>query len=365
MPTLFPPEYPDRPDAPLLSFGPSFSEEIARSLIAAIWIADAENLEETEVRVAAALTMLEGFHPRDHLECMMAAQAVASHFSIMDLHRRIGDPNTAEPIAIKLRGNIGQMSRTFSATYHDMERRQAKPLPERPPSPPPASGAPPDSPPPQSPPHSPLGGAPSPDPSPDPTGDPARTDPCSASATDLKPLNEMTEPPEDLKTRPDGTPGSLAAYAPQPPPPEEYVPQEPTIMWALATRPKPWRMVNAPKAQPGEENATPMTTPLTPDIPEMQPSRPIGDGPLGPREAMFGGDALARFASARFDADAPVEPLNFDDEYSEVDLELISTGGDPDAEADRRAMMAAHPEGKAIKTIRYGRGLPPDKPSED
>jgi hypothetical protein len=292
---------------------------------------------------------------------MMAAQAVAAHFSIMDLHRRIGDPNTAEPIAIKLRGNIGQMSRTFSATYHDLERRQAKPLPERPPASPPASGAPPDSPPP----HSPRRGTPSPDPTPDRTGDPARADAPIASATDFKPLSEMTEPPEDVKIRPDGTPGSLAAYAPQPPPPEAYVPQEPTIMWALATRPKPWRMVNAPKAQPGEENATALTTPLAPDIPEVQPPRPVGDGPLGAREAMFGGDALARFASARFDADAPVEPLNFDDEYSEVDLELISAGGDADAEAERRAMMAAHPEGKAIKTIRYGRGPPPDEPSED
>ena len=63
MPTLFPPEYPDRPDAPLLSFGPSFSEEIARSVIGAVWHENNEQPHEAQVRVAAALTMLEAFHP--------------------------------------------------------------------------------------------------------------------------------------------------------------------------------------------------------------------------------------------------------------------------------------------------------------
>ncbi len=60
---LFPPEYPDRPDAPLLSFGPSFSEEISRSVIQATWHENAEEPQETEVRFAASLTMLEAFHP--------------------------------------------------------------------------------------------------------------------------------------------------------------------------------------------------------------------------------------------------------------------------------------------------------------
>ena len=46
MPTLYPPEYPERPDAPLLAFGPSFSEEIARSVIGAIWHDDDEKPHE-------------------------------------------------------------------------------------------------------------------------------------------------------------------------------------------------------------------------------------------------------------------------------------------------------------------------------
>src|SRR5271165_2904981 len=102
MPILFPPEYPDRPDAPLLSFGPSFSEEISRSVIQAVWCGDDEKPHEAEVRVAAALTMLEAFHPRDHLECMLAAQGVAAHTMIMECYRRAMHADTPEAVAIKL-----------------------------------------------------------------------------------------------------------------------------------------------------------------------------------------------------------------------------------------------------------------------
>ena len=66
-----------------------------------------------------------------------------------------------------------------------------------------------------------------------------------------RPLDSADEPelPEDIETRPDGTPGSLAGYLPKPPV-VPYVPCEPAIMIALATRPKPWRMVNVPADQP-------------------------------------------------------------------------------------------------------------------
>jgi hypothetical protein len=63
MQTLFPPEYPEQPDAPLLGFGAAFSEEISRSVIAAVWHENNAEPHETEVRVASGLTMLEAFHP--------------------------------------------------------------------------------------------------------------------------------------------------------------------------------------------------------------------------------------------------------------------------------------------------------------
>ncbi len=127
-------------------------------------------------------------------------------------------------------------------------------------------------------------------------------------------------------------------------------------MVALATRPKPWRMVNVPDDQ--EHPADP--NPPPPDAPR---------GPVDPQERIFTGDALARFAATRLDPNAPIEPLRFDDDYSLVELELISTGGDPSAEAEKAALMAAHPEGKPIVTLQYGtkpgapnqkQDLPPD-----
>jgi hypothetical protein len=350
MPTLFPPDYPDRPDAPLLSFGPSFSEEIARSVIQTLWRDENEEPHDFEIRVSAGLTMLEAFHPRDHLECMLAAQGVGLHCSIMDTLRRAMLSNQPELVAIKLRSNAAQMSRAFSNTLRDMERRQTKPLPERPAQAPvpPTSG---DT----------SGGSPESSPDPKPRQKRTRSNVSSAPVPDQENppakqtlnLDDVPELPEDMEIRPDGSPGSLAGYVPKPPV-VEYVPCESAIMIALATLPKPWRMVNVP---PGE--ALPSTGLDIIPVAEHEPPR--GRGPLDLTERMFTGDSLSRFASARFDPDAPIEPIQFEDEDSVVELELISTGGDPAAEARREAMMAAHPEGKPIVIFRHGTMRPPEE----
>jgi hypothetical protein len=150
------------------------------------------------------------------------------------------------------------------------------------------------------------------------------------------------------------------AYAPKVPV-VTVIPREALIMTALATRPKPWRMVNVPKDQAANvaADASPPAAPLP------QPERPAPRGPVDLRERIFTGDALARFASARLDPDAPVEPRNFEHEDSLVELELISIGGDPAAEAERAAMMAAHPEGKPIVTFHHGTKPPPDETRSD
>ena len=128
MQTLFPPDYPDNPDAPLTSFGLAFSQEISRSLIHAVFPRDDEHPHEADVPVAAALTMLEAFHPRDQLECMLAAQGVAAHAAIMESYRVAMDPDLPREKAAKLRANATQLGRTFSTVMHDLERRQTKPL---------------------------------------------------------------------------------------------------------------------------------------------------------------------------------------------------------------------------------------------
>src|SRR5579859_5394128 len=125
MSPLCPPEYPDCPDAPLLAMGPSFSEEIARSLIRAIWHENPDQPHETDLRTAAGLTMLEAFRPRDQLETMVAAQGVAAHCAIMDTFRCAADRKTPLLLAVKLRASAVSMNRMFSNNLHQLEHLQS------------------------------------------------------------------------------------------------------------------------------------------------------------------------------------------------------------------------------------------------
>jgi hypothetical protein len=338
--------------------------------------------------------MLEGFHPRDHLECTMAAQGVALHCAVMDGLARAMRPGQTEAMVIKWRASAALMVRSYLAISRELDRRQSKPLPPRPPDP----GAPPDDPRPDDPP--PLN-PPPPGPAhdtPAPEGQ-ATNDPAPAGAARAKPrrkragaktapppasgeavaaspapfpdLADLPEVPEDIETRPDGSPGSLTAYAPEQPE-QAIIPRIAPIMAALATRPGPYRLVNDPASQiepatgrprsPPNENPTPgaAASPFDgppPDVLAANREPSVPRGPLDVTEHILVGDALSRFASARFDPDAP--PPLFEDDASEVELELISTGGDLEAEAHRAAMIAAHPEGKPIVTFRYGARRPP------
>jgi hypothetical protein len=365
MQPLYPPDYPYRPDAPLLSLGPAFSEEIARSVVGAIWHENRDQPHETNVRTAAGLTMLEAFHPRDQLETMLAAQGVAAHCAIMDDFRCAADPDMPPQLVLKFRANAASMSRMFCMNLRELMHLQSRPLPPRP-GQPPSSPTPTGDPPEAAPVARPRARAKTS--SANVANPPADTgtsppDPICLPAEPPVSLEDLPEIPEDIDTRPDGTPGNLKAYTTKPPPAVPYVPpREAPIMVALATRPKPWRMVNVPKDQ------TPTGAVLDPSPPPAalpEPERPMSRGPVDLRERIFTGDALARFAATRVDPDAPVESLNFNSDAAMVELELISTGGDPAAEAEQAAMRAAHPEGKPIVTFRYGTEQPSDPPLPD
>ena len=309
------------------------------------------------------------FHPRDQLECMLAAQGVAAHCAIMDSFRNAADPATPPLLAIKFRASAVSMNRMLCTNLGQLERLQSRPLPPRP-GQPSISPTPADDPPP-APDSAPVArprakracAKTSPGKLANPTVDSGKPlpDPVSPPAEPPVSLEDIPELPEDLATRPDGTPGNLTAYAPKVPV-VHFIPREAPIMVALATRPKPWRMVNVPKDQPPIATGDVAADANPPAAALQQPDCPAQRGPVDLRERIFTGDALARFAATRLDPDAPIEALRFDDDYSLVELELISTGGDASAEADKAAMQAAHPEGKPIVSFRYGTKPPPSDP---
>jgi hypothetical protein len=127
--------------------------------------------------------------------------------------------------------------------------------------------------------------------------------------------------------------------------------------------PPVWAVIPAPPAEPAPEPTPPEVAPE----PSPPPPAPIGAprGPLDLREDIFTGDALARFASARLDPEAPVPQPDYSDEELIVELELLNTGGTAEGEAHRAALIAAHPEGKPIKIIRYGARAPERIKDED
>jgi hypothetical protein len=349
---LSPPEYPDCPEAPLRSFGLAFAEEISRSVGAGVYREDLERPQDAGVRLAASLTMLEGFHPADHLQCMIAAQAVVFHAATMDCMARAMHPDTPLAMVLKFHLSAERMRRGFSGAMHDVMKLQGRPLtgpPRGPRSKPPK--APPPEPPPAEPPDQNADEFPNEaeaapttvmNPPPDAAGPPPDEDLDETRDEDLDETQDE-ELAADIRMRPDGTPGSLAAYMPEPW--EPVVPKDAFINIALATRPKLWRQVNTPK------DAGPPAEP----VPELEPPSDAR-GPLDIREDLYRGDALARYASAPLDPDAP--PPAFEEEDAIIELELISTGGDPELEAHRAAMIAAHPEGKPISIIRLGAGAP-------
>lgn len=288
---------------------------------------------------------------------MLAAQGVAAHCAIMDDFRCAADPNLPPQLVLKFRANAASMSRMFCMNLRELRHLQSSPLLPRPGQNPPTPTG------------DPCEAAPAAKPRGRPRTSPANAanppadsfnslpDPPGPPAEPLVSLEDLPEIPEDIETRPDGTPGTLTAYTPKPPVVPYIPPREAPIMVALATRPKPWRMVNVPKDQ-APTDTVPDPGPPPAALPE--PERPVPRRPVDLRERIFTRDALARFASARLDPDAPAEPRVFDSDVAMVELELISTGGDPSAEADLAAMKAAHPEGKPIATFRYGTEQPSD-----
>ena len=75
-------------------------------------------------RLGAALDAMRGFGPRDEVEGMLAAQAVALHHGTMDALRRAMTPGIPPDLADRLRRQAVKLSSAFAALAETIERRR-------------------------------------------------------------------------------------------------------------------------------------------------------------------------------------------------------------------------------------------------
>ncbi len=86
--------------------------------------------DNEETRHAIARLMFDAFQPRDAIEAMSAARAVAAHHAAMDNFARAAQPGVSDEKVIRLRANALAAGRSVEAALRALEkRRNEKPAP--------------------------------------------------------------------------------------------------------------------------------------------------------------------------------------------------------------------------------------------
>ncbi len=103
----------------------SFNSHILRETIFSISTAN-KNAEEINSIIQAAAAAIAGFKPKDEIEGMLAAQAVALHFGAMEALRRSMIPNQPSEIASKLRKDGANLARAMTDMIDALDRKRGK-----------------------------------------------------------------------------------------------------------------------------------------------------------------------------------------------------------------------------------------------
>lgn len=120
----------DEPDNPLRDIGgsrcPSSNEVLFCETHAAVWSPPGETEEERLKKIRAVSQAMAAFRPRDEIEGMLAAQAVALHFGAMECLRRAMVPNQPQDAAVKLRKDGANLARAMTDMVDVLDRRRGK-----------------------------------------------------------------------------------------------------------------------------------------------------------------------------------------------------------------------------------------------
>lgn len=105
---------------------PDFNNVLINAVAQAVWIRNGVTEEERSQRAAAALAAVKGFAPRDEVEGMLAAQAVALHHAAMECLRRAMIPDQPSEGSDRLRRQAANLSRAMVDMVDAIERRRGK-----------------------------------------------------------------------------------------------------------------------------------------------------------------------------------------------------------------------------------------------
>jgi hypothetical protein len=106
-----------------------FNHVILRETLATMWFTDTEN-DTQSMRMGAGMAALRAFKPKDEIEGMLAAQAVALHFGAMECLRRAMIPDQPGEFQTKLCKDGVNLARGMADMLDALDRKRGKGRPQ-------------------------------------------------------------------------------------------------------------------------------------------------------------------------------------------------------------------------------------------
>jgi hypothetical protein len=110
----------------LREFGGSDSPEFNRALVKATVATVPPTADGMDLRIAAACAALAAFAPKDEIEAMVAAQAIALHQATMECLRRAMLAGQSFEVASKLRKDGANLARSMTDMLHALDCKRGK-----------------------------------------------------------------------------------------------------------------------------------------------------------------------------------------------------------------------------------------------
>ncbi len=108
------------------SASPHFNAVLVRQVLGTIWVPAGDPNDDATRRLSAAGVAVAAFKPRDEIEAMLAAQAVALHFGAMEALRRSMIPEQPSDVAARLRKDGANLGRAMVEVVEALDRRRGK-----------------------------------------------------------------------------------------------------------------------------------------------------------------------------------------------------------------------------------------------